>query len=123
LSFANPFSSRYKRYKIDDAAVTDSTSRIRHSDIYTINEAPVWRNIMKTLFAMAATGTLLLSGIASAQEFPVYELSGFPTSPHQISVMGATANVKERPSGTSLTMGGMPASPLQVLVLAPRQKV
>jgi hypothetical protein len=77
---------------------------------------------MKTLFAMATTGTLLLSGIASAQEFPVYELSGFPISPHQISIMGATANLREQSPGTSLTMGGMPASPLQILVLTPRQR-
>jgi hypothetical protein len=75
---------------------------------------------MKTLFAMATTGTLLLSGIGSAQKFPVYELSGFPISPNQISVMGATANLKEQSPGTSLTMGGMPASPLQILVLTPR---
>jgi hypothetical protein len=78
---------------------------------------------MKTLFAIAATGTLLLSGIASAQEFPFYELSGFPISPHQISVMGATANLKEQPPSTSLRVGGMPASPLQIVVLTPRQGV
>jgi hypothetical protein len=77
-------------------------------------------SIMKTLFAMATTGALLLSGIASAQKFPVYELSGFPISPVQISVTGATANLKEQSPGTSLTMGGMPASPLQILVLTPR---
>jgi hypothetical protein len=78
---------------------------------------------MKTLFAMATTGTLLLSGIASAQEFPAYELSGFPISPHEISIMGATVNLKEQSPGTSLTMAGMPASPVQVLVLTPRQRV
>jgi hypothetical protein len=72
---------------------------------------------------MAATGTLLLSGIALAQEFPVYELSGFPMSPHQISIMGATVNLKEQSPGTSLTMGGMPVSPVQILVLTPRQRV
>jgi hypothetical protein len=71
---------------------------------------------------MATAGTLLLSGMASAQEFPVYELSGFPISLHQISVMGATANLKEQSPGTSLTMGGMPASSLQILVLTPRQR-
>jgi hypothetical protein len=78
---------------------------------------------MKTLFAMATTGTLLLSGIASAREFPVYELTGFPISPHQISVLGATANLKEQSPGTSLTMGAMPASPLQILVLTPRRRI
>jgi hypothetical protein len=75
---------------------------------------------MKTLFAMAATGTLLLSGIASAQEFPSYELSGFPISPLQSSVMGATANLKEQSPSTSLTVGGMPASPNQIAVLRHR---
>jgi hypothetical protein len=96
--------------------------------------------IMKTLFAMATTGTLLLSGVASAQELPNYELSGLPISPHQISITGATANLKEQSAGTSLTMDwilnprnskpclmctiyGMPASPFQILVLAPRQRV
>jgi hypothetical protein len=77
--------------------------------------------IMKTLFAMAATGTLLLSGIASAQEFPSYELSGFPINPCQISVLGATANLKEQSPSTPPTVGGMPASPLQIAVLTPRQ--
>jgi hypothetical protein len=78
--------------------------------------------MMKTLFAMATTGTLLLSGIAAAQELPVYGLSGFPISPCQIPIIGATANLKEQSPGTSLTMGGMPASPLQILVLTPRQR-
>jgi hypothetical protein len=78
---------------------------------------------MKTLFAMAATGTLLLSGIASAEEFPFYELSGFPISLPQISIMGATANLKEQSANTSLTVGGMPASPHQMVVLTPRQRV
>jgi hypothetical protein len=77
---------------------------------------------MKTLFAVATTGTLLLSGIASAREFPVYELSGFPISPDEISIMGATVNLKEQSPGTSLTMDGMPASPVQILVLTPHQR-
>jgi hypothetical protein len=77
---------------------------------------------MKTLFAIATTGTILLSGIALAQEFPVYELSGFPMSPHQISIMGATVNLKEQSPGTSLTMGGMPVSPVQILVLTPARE-
>jgi hypothetical protein len=77
---------------------------------------------MKTLFAIATTGTLLLSGIASAHEFPLYDLWGFPISPLQLSVTGATANLKEQSPGTSLTMGGMPASPLQILVLTPHHR-
>jgi hypothetical protein len=76
---------------------------------------------MKALLAMTATGTLLLSGIASAQEFPCYELSGFPISLVQISLMGAPTNLKEQSPSTSLTVGSMPASPLQVLVVTPRR--
>ena|SRR5215469_1886382 len=78
---------------------------------------------MRTLSATAATATLLLSGIAFALEYPVYELSGFPISSHQISTMGATVNLKEQSPTTSLTMGGMPASPLQILVLTPREGI
>ena len=78
---------------------------------------------MKTLFAIAATVTLLLSGIASAEELPSYELSGFPISPHQISVLGPTANLIEQSPSTALTMRGMPASPLQITVLTPRPTI
>jgi hypothetical protein len=77
---------------------------------------------MKTLFAMAAAGTLVMSGAgASAAELPSYELTGFPISPHQFSVVGS-ANVKEQPPSSSLTMAGMPASPHQVAVLTPRAR-
>ena len=77
---------------------------------------------MKALFVMAA-GALLLSGIASAAELPSYELLGFPISLHQLSVMGATANVKEQSPSTSLLVAGMPASPHQVSVLTPRPRM
>jgi hypothetical protein len=78
---------------------------------------------MKTLFAMATTGALLLSGIASARELSVYELSGFPISPLQISVLAVTANLNEQSPTASLTMDGMPASPAQILVLTPRHRI
>jgi len=77
---------------------------------------------MKTLFAMAAAGTLMLSGAgASAAELPSYELTGFPITPHQFSVVGS-ANVKEQSPSPSLTVAGMPASPHQVAVLTPRAR-
>jgi hypothetical protein len=100
--------------RITDRDADESTLRDSHQSSNTEER------IVKTLFAMATTGTLLLNGIASAQELPVYGLSGFPISPCQISIMGATANLKEQSPSTSLTMGGMPASPLQILVLTPR---
>ena len=76
---------------------------------------------MKTLFAITATGAVLLSGIASAADLPSYELFGFPITNHQIAVLGS-ANVKEQSPGTSLLVAGMPASPHQVAVLTPRRK-
>ena len=77
---------------------------------------------MKTLFAMAAAGTLMLSGASSsAAELPSYELMGFPITPVQLQVVGS-ANVKERSPSSSLTMAGMPASPHQVTVLTPRAR-
>jgi hypothetical protein len=66
---------------------------------------------MKTLFAMAAAGTLMLSGAgASTAELPSYELMGFPITPLQLQVLGS-ANVKEQSPNSSLTTAGTPASP------------
>jgi hypothetical protein len=77
---------------------------------------------MKALFGIAATEALVLSGIASAAELPSYEVTGFPITLHQISVLGST-NVKEQSPSASLTMAGMPASPVQVSVLTPRPRI
>ena len=80
------------------------------------------RIIMKTLFAMAAAGTLMLSGAgASTAEFPSYELMGFPLTPLQLQVVGS-ANVKEQTPSSTRTMAGMSASPHQVAVLTPRAR-
>ena len=77
---------------------------------------------MKTLLAMATAGALMLSGAgASAAELPSYQLTGFPISPHQFSVLGAP-NVEEQSPGPSLTVAGMPASPHQVAALTPRAR-
>ncbi len=76
---------------------------------------------MRTIFAITATGTLFLSGIAWAGELPSYEVSGFPITPHQMTVLGATGSVKEQSPSASLVVDGMPASPVQLSILAPRQ--
>ena len=77
---------------------------------------------MKILLAVTATATLALSiADAAAGELPTYELTGFPITPHQFSVVGS-ANVKEQSPSPSLTMAGLPASPHQVAVLTPRSK-
>ena len=77
---------------------------------------------MKTLFAMLAAGTLIMSGgAASPAELPSYELMGFPITPLQLQAVGP-ANIKEQSRSSSLTMAGMPASPHQVAVLTPRAR-
>jgi hypothetical protein len=78
---------------------------------------------MKYLLSIAAITAVTLCGAGTeAAQLPSYELMGFPISPHQISVVGS-ANVREQPPSTSLTMAGMPASPHQVSVLTPRPRV
>ena len=58
---------------------------------------------MKNLLSVAAIAAVTLGGAsASAAELPSYELTGFPISPHQISVMGS-ANVQEQSPSSSLT--------------------
>jgi len=89
---------------------------------------------MKKLLSITATATLILSGFgAMAAELPTFELAGLPISPHQFSVVGSTYVQEQSPSVVelepsrlgiptlALTMGGMPASPLQIAVLTPRQ--
>ena len=78
---------------------------------------------LNTRLILSAVGAALLSGIASAKKLPFYELSGFPISPHQTSVLGVTGNLKEESPGISRTMGGMPASPNQILVLTPHRRI
>jgi hypothetical protein len=53
--------------------------------------------------------------------FPIFELMGFPISPHQVALLGG-ANVVERSPTPTLMLAGMPASPSQVAILAPRPK-
>ena len=58
---------------------------------------------MKNLLSVAAIAAVTLGGAsASAAELPSYEPTGFPISPHQISVMGS-ANVQEQSPSSSLT--------------------
>jgi hypothetical protein len=73
-------------------------------------------------FSMGATATFMLSGFAAtAAELPTYEIMGFPITQHQIAAVNS-ALVQERSPTPTLTMGGMPASPVQIAVLTPRPK-
>jgi hypothetical protein len=53
---------------------------------------------------------------------PSFELGGFPITPVQVSVLAA-ANFQEQSPATTLTLGGMVASPHQIAVLTSHPKV
>ena len=74
------------------------------------------------LMVLAATAAVMLSGASAfAAELPTFEAMGFPITPVQTSVLGA-AHVQERSPVPTLMFGGMPASPVQIMVLTPRVK-
>jgi hypothetical protein len=58
---------------------------------------------------------------AAAGELPTFEVSSFPATQHQLAVMGASAADEQSPAAT-LTRDGMPATPLQLSVLAPHNR-
>ena len=59
---------------------------------------------------------------AAAAELPAYEVEGFPITPHQVALMGLP-NVQERAPASTLTSGGVPASPHQITVLTRRPRM
>jgi hypothetical protein len=58
----------------------------------------------------------LLSGAATAAELPSYEVTSIPATPHQLTVVGASAAQEQAPVA-DLTRAGMPATPVQLAVL------
>ena len=78
---------------------------------------------MKRLVLFAAVALAIANGIdvAAAAELPTYQSTGFPITAHQVSVIGA-AHVQEAPSVPALTLGGMPASPNQILILTAHKR-
>lgn len=78
---------------------------------------------MKRLSLITGIALVALSAAAaSAAELPSYEVAGMPISTHQVAVIGA-ANVQEQSTVASLSAGGMPASPAQMMVLSSRHRV
>jgi hypothetical protein len=76
---------------------------------------------MKNSFTLAVATVMLSGAGATAAELPTFEALGLPITQHQIAVLGAV-HVQERSPAPTLTLGGMPASPVQVAVLTPRAK-
>ena len=81
---------------------------------------------MKNLFLSAAVIASLaaiapVGAGANASELPTFEVTGFPISQHQVAVLGSAIIEEQSPTST-LTLAGMPASPLQIAVLTPHPK-
>ncbi len=81
---------------------------------------------MKNHFLSAAVIATLAAIVppgagANASELPTFEVTGFPISQHQVSVLGS-AIVEEQAPAPTLTLNGMPASPLQIAVLTPHAR-
>jgi hypothetical protein len=76
---------------------------------------------LQRTFIALVTGLVLRIPGAPAGELPQYELTGFPITPLQFSVVGP-AGIQERSPTSALTVAGMPTSPHQIAVISPRTK-
>jgi hypothetical protein len=77
------------------------------------------RPVKHLLATSVVAFTIVQGGAAVAGELPTFEVSSFPATPVQVSVMGSAA-VQEQAATPTLTRDGMPASPHQLTVLTPR---
>jgi hypothetical protein len=71
-------------------------------------------------FYPIAVGAALLLGAAGVAlaEYPTFEINGFPVTRHQMIAV-STGLVRERTQAPP-TVAGMPATPHQIAVMAPR---
>jgi hypothetical protein len=74
------------------------------------------------LIVAAIAPVMVVGSSAGSAELPTFEARGFPISRHQVAVLGS-ANVQEQSALATLTLSEMPASPHQIAVLTPRQRV
>ena len=78
---------------------------------------------MKRALLTAAIAAAAIRGAAArAAEIPGYELEGLPITPHQVAVLGP-AHIREQPVVPLLTVREMPASPSQIAILTPHQRM
>jgi hypothetical protein len=78
--------------------------------------------IMGYRLSNTAAAALMVCGAgATAAELPIYEVEGFPITPHQLVALGP-ANAEQGLPTFTVTVAGMPASPHQIAVLTPRHK-
>jgi hypothetical protein len=76
----------------------------------------------RSLYLGAVAALLIHIGAVRAGDLPAFELTDFPISPHQISVLGSAA-VKEEPAAPLIMFDSMSIAPQQLVVLTPRPRV
>jgi hypothetical protein len=72
--------------------------------------------LQRTLITALTVLALGAPGAFAGQQLPQYEVTGFPISPLQMSVVRPGV-IQEEPPTPELTRDGMPASPHQITVL------
>jgi hypothetical protein len=77
----------------------------------------ILRRTLTTALTVLAFG---VPGASAGQQPPQYEVTGFPISPLQMSVV-RPGGIQEEPSAPGLTIDGMPASPHQIAVIRGQQ--
>src|SRR6516225_9271645 len=77
----------------------------------------ILQRTLTTALTVLAFGVL---GASAGQQLPQYEVTGFPISPLQMSVV-RSGGIQEEPPAPGLTIDGMPASPHQITVIRGQQ--
>jgi hypothetical protein len=70
------------------------------------------------VFLVVAATAMFSGAAATAAELPTFEIIGFPLTQHQAAVLNSSV-VQERTPAPTLSLGGMPASPVQITTLSP----
>jgi hypothetical protein len=84
--------------------------------------AAVGAVVATAVIAATAGLSMATSAIVMAAERPSFEMKSYPITPVQVQVLGG-AGVQDRGPAANLTVAGMPASPVQIVILTPRRQL
>jgi hypothetical protein len=84
------------------------------------NQKEIAMSTLQRISITALAALALGAATASAGQLPQYEVTGFPISPLQMSVVRSGA-IQEEPQAPALTLDGMPAAPQQISVIRGHQ--
>lgn len=87
-----------------------------------VAEKEIAMSALQRISITALTVLALGAAKAFAGQLPQYEVTGFPISPSQMSVIRPSV-IQEQPSTPALTLDGMPASPHQIAVIRRQQEL